>query len=314
MGRTYSLSKEAIRENRANVLFVAPQLLLYSAFLLLPLLMSLPVAFMDIANFNSMKTDFVGVRNFISIFTNPTLASWIWPSVGRTFIFMLANYLTVLVFGLGFALMMYELGSKIRKPLFVVIFLPYIISGLGVGMFIDMLFSQNTGSINLLLQQFIGSYDPINLKSSALSLAALVVFVGWRYAGYNMAIFLAGLLTIPIDTIEASKIDGANYFQRLRGIYLPQIIPSLAIATISCMVGSFGIFDECIGFGATYGNKYARLFSVILFGMGGGGSSTVVSGGKLSEGVAASIVVFTPLILIAVMIFRWQKRRQLEQV
>lgn len=313
MGRRGSLSVEERKEDWANLLFVAPQFLLFFTFLLLPLMLSLPVAFLDIANFSSVKFEFIGMRNFTSIFMNPSLADWIWPSVGRTFIFMLANYLTVLVLGIGFALMMYELQAWIRKPLFVVIYLPYIVSGLGVGMFIDLLFSQNTGSFNLLIQQILPSYEPINLKSSGLSLAALVVFVGWRYAGYNMAIFLAGLLTIPVDTIEASKIDGANYPQRLWRIYLPQIVPSFAIATISCLVGSFGIFDECVGFGALYGNKFARLFSVILFGMGGGGGGTVVSGGKLSEGVAASIVVFAPLIAVAVLIFRWQRRRQQEQ-
>jgi ABC-type sugar transport system permease subunit len=224
---------------------------------------------------------------------------------------MVANYLTVLLFGMGLALLMYELVARVQRTMFVVIYLPYIISGLGVGMFIELLFARDTGSFNLLLELLHIVRDPINLKSSGLSLAALVLFVGWRYAGFNMAIFLSGLLTIPVDTIDAAKIDGTSYVQRFRHVYLPQIVSSMAIATISCLVGSFGIFDECIGFGALYGNKYARLFSVVLFGMGSQGS--VVSGGKLSEGVASSIVVFVPLIVVAVLIFRWQKRRQVDQ-
>jgi ABC-type sugar transport system permease subunit len=313
MARSATLSAAMRRENRASLLFAAPQFILYLTFILLPLVLSLPVAFLDFANFTSQNVKFNGFDNFKAIFTTASLVQWIWPAVGRTFVFMIANYATVLVFGLGFALMMYELSSRIQKTLFVVIYLPYIISGLGVGMFIDLLFSRDTGSINLLLQFLHLIKDPINLKSPGSSLLAMVLFVGWRYAGFNMAIFLAGLLTIPVDTIEAAKIDGASYGQRFRRIYLPQIIPSMAIATISCLVGSFGIFDECVGFGALYGNKYARLFSVILFGMGGGGGSVISSGGRLSEGVASSIVVFAPLIFLALLIFRWQKRRQLEQ-
>jgi ABC-type sugar transport system permease subunit len=311
MGRKASLSVALRRENRANLLFVAPQFILYFTFILLPLFVSLPVAFLDFAGFSTSTIKFAGLANFVSIFKNSTLAAWIWPAVGRTFIFMIANYLTVLLFGMGLALLMYELVARIQRTMFVVIYLPYIISGLGVGMFIEMLFARDTGSINLLLQLLHVIREPINLKSSGLSLASLVLFVGWRYAGFNMAIFLSGLLTVPVDTIDAAKIDGASYVQRFRHVYLPQIVSSIAIATISCLVGSFGIFDECIGFGALYGNKYARLFSVILFGMGSQGS--IVSGGKLSEGVASSIIVFVPLIVIAVLIFRWQKRRQVEQ-
>jgi ABC-type sugar transport system permease subunit len=220
---------------------------------------------------------------------------------------MVANYATVLVFGLGFALMMYELSSRVQRPFFVIIYLPYIISGLGVGMFIDLLFSQTSGSLNLLLQDLNLVREPLNLKSSEGSFWALVLFVGWRFAGFNMAIFLSGLLTIPTETIEAAKMDGASYYQRFRHIYVPQIVPSLGIATIACLVGSFGIFDETVGFGALYGNNNARLFAVVLFGMGSG---ALGSSGKLSEGVAASVVVFLPLIVLAYFIFRWQKRHQ----
>ncbi len=293
----------------ANLLFVAPQFMLYGIFIVLPLLISLPMAFVDFTSFTTKTAVFSGLDNFLAIFTDASLIAWIWPAVGRTFVFMLANYLTVLLFGLGFALMMYELSSRVQKSLFVVIYLPYIISGLGVGMFIELLFGRDTGSINLLLQALHLVRDPINLKSSSASLFAMVLFVGWRYAGFNMAIFLSGLLAIPVDTIDAAKIDGAGYLARFRHIYIPQIIPSLSIATISCLVGSFGIFDEAVGFGALYGNKQARLFSVVLFGMNGG----VASNGKLSEGIAASIVVFVPLIVIALIIFGWQKRRQTEQ-
>jgi len=307
MAKAVKLSNTLRRENWTNILFVLPQFSLFLTFVLIPFFASLPVAFFDYANFTSVNVKFVGLANFINIFSDPALTKFLWSSVARTFLFMLANYATVLVFGLGFALMMYELSSRVQRTFFVVIYLPYIISGLGVGMFIDLLFSQDSGSLNLLLLKLNLLADPINLKSAMGSFWALVLFVGWRYAGFNMAIFLSGLLTIPVETIEAAKMDGTNYFQRFLHVYLPQIIPSLGVATISCLVGSFGIFDETVGFGALYGNNNARLFAVILFGMGSGmpGAS-----GKLSEGVASSVVVFIPLIILAYFIFRWQKRHQ----
>jgi ABC-type sugar transport system permease subunit len=296
------------RENRASLLFAAPQFLLYFTFTLLPFLLSLPLAFMDYVNFSDRTPEFAGLGNFVAIFTNPALTALIWPTVLRTFVFMLANYGTVLLFGLGLALMMYELSTRIQKMFFVIVYLPYIISGLGVGMFIELLLARDTGSLNLLLQLVHVIRSPINLKTSGATLLALVVFVGWRYAGYNMAIFLSGLLTISVETIEAARIDGARYHQRLWRIYLPQMAPSIAIATISCLVGSFGIFEEPVGFGALYGNQQARLFAVTLFRMGAGGSMDMT--GKLSEGVASTIVVAIPLLVLAFLIFRWQRRRQ----
>ena len=302
-----SLSKTLRKENLSNLLFVTPQLLLFAIFILLPFIVSIPLAFTDYVDFTDTKIEFAGFKNFVRIFTNPTLAKWIWPSVRQTFFFMIGNYLTVFLFGMTFALMMYELTTRIQKSFFLIIYLPYIISGLGVGMFIDLLFARDSGSLNLLLKLLNLIETPINLKTHNGSLFSLIFFVGWRYAGYNMAIFLSGLLTIPNSTIDSSKIDGANYLQRLWHIYIPQMIPSIAIASISCIIGSFGIFDEPVGFGALYGNEHARLYAVSLFRMGVG----VRGAGTLAEGVASSIVVFTPLLVIALLIFRWQRRKQI---
>lgn len=299
-----TLSRTLRRENAVNLLFVLPQFLLFFTFILLPFLVSLPLAFTDYVNFTDPRAEFAGLRNFRAIFTNAMLAGVVWSAVGRTFAFMLLNYATVFLFGMTLALLMYELTTRVQKGFFVIIYLPYIISGLGVGMFINLLFARNTGSLNLLLQLLGVLQEPINLKTSGASIVALVLFVGWRYAGYNMAIFLSGLLAIPVETIDAARIDGARYGQLLRRVYLPQMVPSIAIATISCLVGSFGIFDEPIGFGALYGNEQAKLFSIVLFRMGSG------MNGTLAEGVATSIVVFTPLIILSILIFRWQKQRQ----
>jgi len=91
---------------------------------------------------------------------------------------------------------------------------------------------------------------------------------GWRYAGLNMAFFLGGLMGIPTDSIEASIIDGANYWQKLRYIYIAQIIPSIVMATVTCLIGSFNLIDELFGMGAMYGNRNAVFLSVLVFQKG----------------------------------------------
>ncbi|GAG95830.1 unnamed protein product, partial [marine sediment metagenome] len=116
-----------------------------------------------------------------------------------------------------------------------------------------------------------------------------------------------GLSSIPRETIEAAEIDGASYFQRLIHVYLPQMVPFIMLATISCLIGSFGIFDEPVGMGGLAGNQNAELFSLYLYRIGVSGQAKI---GTFSMGMAASFIVNIPLVAIAIYLLRLQKRLQ----
>ena len=151
--------------------------------------------------------------------------------------------------------------------------------------------------------------EALDIKEPGISSWMLPLVVGWRYAGFNMAIFLSGLLTIPESTIEAAKVDGTNYFQRLFHVYFPQIIPSIVMATILCMIGSFGVFDELVGMGAFYGNRSVSFLSILLYRMGFGVQTGVgASVGRFSEALTMSFVVYVPLLIAAFGLIRLQKR------
>jgi ABC-type sugar transport system permease subunit len=125
--------------------------------------------------------------------------------------------------------------------------------------------------------------------------------VGWRYAGYNMAIFLSGLLAIPKETIEASIVDGASYWQRLTRVYFPQMWPSFILATTMCLIGSFTVFDELVAMGALYVNPEAKLLSVLFFTYG-------FQVERLAMGMTLSMQTFLPLILIGIGL-QWLQRK-----
>lgn len=118
------------------------------------------------------------------------------------------------------------------------------------------------------------------------------------------------LLSIPTDTIDAARVDGVNYFQRLIYVYIPQMIPSIMIASIICLIGSFGVFDEPVGMGAFYGNKSVWYLSVVVYRFGFGVSTGAQQAGRLSEAVTMSMVVYVPLIVLAFLLTRLQKRLQ----
>lgn len=292
------------KEKITDVFFVLPQFTLYLLLTIIPFLLIIFVMFTDVVSVNSNTFNFIGLGNFKEIF-NPQLFPRFFDVVRRTVIFTLINYCTVWIFGFTLALIIYEKVIRAQRAFNIIIFLPYVISGMAAGMFLPLLFNPDSGSLNLLLMKLGWINEAINIKTKLGTAIGLPLLVGWRFAGYNMAIFLLGLVGIPEDTINASKIDGASYFQRLRYVYLPQIVPSIILVTVSCLIGSFGIFDEPVGMGGLAGNENAQVFSLLLYRIG-----TWAQMGSLSMGMALSFIVNVPLILIAIYLLRVQKKLQ----
>jgi len=281
-----------------DVVLLAPQLLLYVGLTLLPFLVALPMLFTNQTNFQHTHPDYIGFENFTRIFTDPIVSREYVDALRRTVVFTVLNYLMVYVFGLSLALLIYEVGFQ--SAFFTVVYLPMMASALAVGWMADMLFSQSTGTINLILKE-LGFQRLVDINQPSGVAIILPILTGWRWAGFNMAIFLSGLLSIPTETIEASIVDGASYWQRLVKIYFPQMVPSFIIATVFCLIGSFGIFDEAIALGALIGNQEARFLAILFF-------IYAFTGNKLALSVTMALQTFVPLVVVAVLLQRLQRR------
>jgi ABC-type sugar transport system permease subunit len=283
----------------ADWCFIAPQLILFVGLTIVPFFIAIPILFTDMSRFGDPQVSWVGFRNFTALFTNPSIQRDYLPALKRTLVFVMLNYTTVYLFGLSLALLMYEVGF--RGGFFTIIYLPLMISGLGIGYTAVMLFSRTSGTANLLLLEMGLLKKPIDIYSPEGTMFILPVLVGWRYAGYNMAIFLSGLLGIPKETIEASIVDGASYWNRLGRVYFPQMIPSFIIATTMCLIGSFSVFDELVAMGALYYNPEAKLLSVLFFMYG-------FQVERLAQGMTLAVETFLPLVILGVALQRLQRR------
>jgi len=282
-------------------MFISPQLIIFVLLTIVPFFVAIPILFTDMSQYNDPQIHFVGLQNFTALFTDASVQADYIPALRRTLVFVVLNYTTVYIFGLSLALLMYEVGF--RGGFFTVIYLPLMVSGLAVGYMAVMLFSKETGTANLLLLK-LGLIDkPIDIYSAKGTAFTLPLMVGWRYAGYNMAIFLAGLLSIPKETIEASIVDGANYLQRLWHVYFPQMLPSFILATTMCLIGSFAVFDELVAMGALYVNPEAKLLSVLFFTYG-------FQIDRLALGMTLAVITFVPLVILGVALQRLQRRLQ----
>lgn len=295
--------RRATRRILTDWAFILPQLILFFSLTILPFFIGLPTVFTDRLSFVDPEVEYVGLDNFVKPFTEPGIKDEFFPALGRSVRFTLLNYVMVFAFGLTLALLMYEVGFK--GGFFTVIYLPMMLSGLAIGFIATMLFSRSTGTANLLLMD-LGLIDKaIDIKSASGLSIILPLLTGWRYAGFNMAIFLAGLLSIPKESIEASIVDGASYIQRLVRVYFPQMISSFIIATIFCLIGSFNIFDELVALGALYGNQEANFLSVVFFTYG-------FQRGRLAVGLTMALELGIPLLVVGILLQRIQRRFQYE--
>jgi ABC-type sugar transport system permease subunit len=286
-----------------DYLFIAPQLILYLTFTILPFFVAIPTLFTDRIDFLDTDVSFIGFRNFTRVFRDEIIRNDFLPALYRTVRFTILNYAMVYVFGLTLALLMYEIGF--RGGFFTVIYLPWMVSGLAIGYIVVMLFSRSTGTVNHILLALDWIEKPIDVKLPTGTTVVLPIVVGWRAAGFNMAIFLSGLLTIPRETIEAAVVDGANYWQRLTRVYFPQMWPAFIIATIFCLIGSFGVFQELVALGGLYQNPEAKFLSILFF-------EYAFLRDRLALGMTLSLEVGAPLIVIGMLLQRLQRRLHYE--
>jgi len=281
--------------------FILPQLIVFVGLTIVPFIIAIPMLFTDIAQFNDPQINWVGLHNFKAIFVDRGVQADYVPALRRTLTFVALNYTTVYIFGLSLALLMYEVGF--RGGFFTVVYLPLMVSGLAVGYMAVMLFSQETGTANQLLMELNLIKKGIDIYSPGGTMFLLPLLVGWRYAGYNMAIFLSGLLSIPEETIESAVVDGASYLQRLTRIYFPQMWPSFILATTMCLIGSFAVFDELVALGALYVNPEANLLSTLFFIYG-------FQVERLGQGMTMAVETFLPLVFLGAALQRLQRRLQ----
>lgn len=228
------------KRNLTPYLFIVPFFLIYGLFNLFPALFSFVVSFTKWDGVNAMQ--FVGLENYIRLFTGDPL---FWKSLLNTILMMLMGMPLQIATGLLLAALLKEAGNKFRNVFQLVNFLPYLTIPVAIGLLFQILFDWQYGTVNLALQSagLIGS--PINwLGTVAGSRFVVVLLAYWKYFGYMMVIFLAGLSTIPEEIYEAARIDGAKWKDQFFRITIPMLKPIITFVLITSIMGSLQFFDE----------------------------------------------------------------------
>ena len=218
-------------------LFVLPALILFLLFVVYPIFRSIYFSMFD-WNGLGPAVDFVGLENFKNILTDKVFTKALW------------NVLLIIVFSLGLqlplALALAVLvgrnlpGRAIFRTIF---FLPYVLSEVNVAIMWMLLYNPDPdrGFLNAIVSLF--GVKPIAwLGDTDIVLLAIFAALTWKYFGFHMLLYLAGLQNIPLELEEAARIDGANAFQNFFSITLPLLGSTIKTSVHLSVLGSIQQF------------------------------------------------------------------------
>lgn len=201
-------------------LLIAPVLFCLVLFTYLPLFRSLYDSLFDTRMAGDMP--FVGWDNYRRLFSDPVF----WQACWNNLLYILMTVLPSLILALGLALILVK-NNRINQAIRAVIFMPMVLPLVSVATLFLFIYLPSMGLLDYYLSQIFGfmNHNYLGMKGSVL--VALAVLGIWKFTGYYMLFFLAGLQAVPNDVLEAAKVEGASRWQRFRYVTWPMIRPTV---------------------------------------------------------------------------------------
>ncbi|TCC28262.1 sugar ABC transporter permease [Kribbella speibonae] len=214
-----------------SVLFVA-------VFTAIPIVASLGLSFFS---WDVISTpEYVGLENYRRLFTDgPVLKSF-----GVTLGMALAIVVLQLTIGLGLAVLVNQRKLVWVRTLFrTAFYLPLLASTAAVSIFMGYLFDYKFGVVNYYLG-LLGIPNVPWLTSGFGAAATIVLIAVWQQIGFTFVLFVASLMSVPTDVLEAAQIDGAGAMRTLFRIKIPLISPTILFAAVVALINAMQLFDQ----------------------------------------------------------------------
>ncbi|MFC3799113.1 carbohydrate ABC transporter permease [Cohnella sp. GCM10012308] len=286
---------QPLKAYATGTLFILPALVLFAAFIFIPLLYGLFMSFTDYGGFN-LKPNFTGWDNYRKLLQDDYFA----VSLKNNLIYTLLFVPLTAAFAL-FSAMALNAVLHLRRYLRMAFYFPQITSMVSVAIVWGLLLNPIRGPVNQVLKAFGIAHPPEWLMSSQWALIAVVIVAVWKSFGYYMIILLAGIQGIPEYLYESAKLDGAGAFKRFLYVTLPSLSPTLFMVLVLTVINSFQVFD---------------LVSVMTDG--GPGRSTNVLVFRIYQeafvhyrmgyAAAMSAVLFLIIMVVSIVQFRLEKK------
>jgi raffinose/stachyose/melibiose transport system permease protein len=279
----------------ANLLFVAPALLLFGGFVLLPFSSAFYYAFTHWDGFTTPR--WAGLANFERAFADTVHL--------MSYVHVVFYILGTLVFEVALGLAVAVLLSSERRGFSLLrgfYFSPVVLSMSAAGVLWAFVLDYRSGLLNSLLRT-IGAGDLAQpwLSQSSTALIAIIVVSGWKYSGFYMVIFFAALKRIPNSLYEAAILEGAGPIRRFFSITLPLLRQNVMVAVLLAITGGFAGFD--LFFTMTNGGPFGATEVPATWIM-----KTAFDKNQLSYGIALTVVLAVVVMAISLVYLRVSER------
>ncbi len=217
-------------------LMILPSYLIYVIFVFVPVMSTIYLSF---TNYDLYKTrNFVALHNYIRMVIDPVFLT----AAKNTVVYSLFVIIPQLVIGLILAVVLNRkiIGQKFHRVAF---YLPNVTSMVSISMVWLWLYDPTLGLLNQMLKA-VGLPAQRWLFDLNLALPSIIIMSIWKLIGYNMIIYLAGLLQIPEQLYEAATVDGASAIKQFFTITIPMLKPTTFFLFVVACVQSFGVFDQ----------------------------------------------------------------------
>ena len=291
------------RETKRNLIaysFIAPNFIGFCVFTLVPIVFAFALGFLEWDGSNPIK--FAGVSNFIALGDD----TFFIAALKNTLVYCLGTVPLTMVASLALAVL---LNRKIKgRGIFrTLAFFPYIASLVAVTAVWKMLFHPSKGPINsILLNTFHVQQENLpQWFTGSLILTSMVLFSVWKYMGYYMVIFLAGLQGIPSELYEAASLDGAGSWKKFVYVTWPQLRSTTFFVIVMLTINCFKIYDIAIMLAGGGSGELTPSATVLVYYI----YQKAFIDWKLGYSSAVAIVLFVIVLAVTLIQFRLQKSK-----
>jgi raffinose/stachyose/melibiose transport system permease protein len=275
-----------------------PAILMFLGFVIFPVLMAAYYGFYRWKGFGP-PTHFVGLDNYVTILKDSSFHDAL---IHNGMIVVLSIVLQgPIAIGLALLLNHRMRGQSLIR---VLIFVPYVISEVIVGTAWSLMLQSN-GAVNDILKSIgLGWLAEDWLANPKLAIWTLMMILTWKYVGFAVILFLAGMQNIPEELSEAAAVDGASYWQIQRRIMLPLLGPTIRIWVFLSIIGALQLFDLVYIIWGQYVASTAGTSTMATYMVTEGRNA-----GNYGYGNAVAVVLFGISLIIALVYQRIVLRR-----
>lgn len=278
-------------------LFVLPILTAFTIIVIVPLITGIYYSFTQWNGRVDQIPKFIGFKNYISVFGDEGFRN----AFIFTTKFTIISIIMVNTVGFSLALLVTR-KLKMSNFMRTIFFMPNLIGGLILGFIWQFIF---IGVFQTLGELFNLNFLQGWLSDEKTGFWGLIIILTWQMAGYLMVIYIAALQNIPKELIEASEIDGANAWERVKHIIIPMIAPAFTISIFLTLANSFKLFDQNLALTNGGPGNATEMLALNIY-------KTAFTFSKYGEAQAKSIIFFILVAGITLVQVYFSKKKEVE--